>query len=90
MEYRVQFQYRPKDSDRPHDYGQSFDLTGGADAFLLLPDIGDHVELPTDDAISGVVENRLFTYMRLGDRVTCLISVVVTDSEVDLGRLMKA
>jgi hypothetical protein len=36
------------------------------------------------------VENRLFTYMRLGDRVTCLINVVVTDSEVDLGRLMKA
>jgi hypothetical protein len=90
MEYRVRFQYRPEDRERLLDYEQSFDLTGSPDKFLLLPDIGDHVDLPSEDRIRGVVENRLFTYMRLGERVTCLSNVVVTDSKLDIGTLMKA
>jgi hypothetical protein len=37
MKYRVQHQYRPKGSDRPLDYGQEFDLTGGPRTVSVAP-----------------------------------------------------
>ena len=40
MRYRVAFQYRPKNRDRPEDHTQSFDVTGGDDEFLMIPNIG--------------------------------------------------
>jgi len=91
MRYRVQFQ---KDRDRPHDHSQSFDVTGGGDAneFLLIPNIGDHVFLPDEDGQKGdegVVENRSFFYQRFADDVVCLINIVLTDSDVSGGRLIK-
>lgn len=98
MKYRVQFQYRPKDSARPLDYGQAFDVTGGdrdggADEFLLLPNVGDHVDLPDEGDEKGdfgKVENRLFCYQRLGDEMLCLINIVITDSDVGFDKLMKS
>ena len=89
MKYRVQYQYRPKGNDRPLDYGQEFELTGGPEEFLLLPNIGDHVSTEEQDELDGVVENRLFSYVRLGGEVLCIINIVLTDSDVPAGQLLK-
>jgi hypothetical protein len=55
--------------------------------FLLIPNIGDHVW--TDEAkLRGVVQSRLFNCMRICGFVdTCLINIVLTDSDVDAGEL---
>jgi hypothetical protein len=93
MRYRVAFQYRPKDRDRPEDHTQSFDVTGGHDEFLMIPNIGDHVFLPDEDGEkgdNGVVENRSFFYERTGGEVWCLVNIVLTDSDVPGGKLMKS
>jgi hypothetical protein len=36
-----------------------------------------------------VVENRSFFYQRFADDVVCLINIVLTDSDVSGGRLIK-
>ena len=95
MKYRVAFQYRPKNQSRPEDHEQSFDLTGGdeVEEFLLIPNIGDHVFLPDEDSEKGdkgVVESRSFFYQRGGDDMWCLVNIVLTDSDVDVGKLIKS
>ncbi|WP_373085284.1 hypothetical protein [Sneathiella sp.] len=89
MKYTVNFQYRPADSDRPLDESQSIELSNKNDSLLLLPNIGDHVLMPSDDNINGVVENRLFMYFESDKEDLCIINIVVTDSEVDQGKLLK-
>jgi len=85
MKFTVQFQYRPSKDERPLDYGQSFGLST-EEGLTFLPNIGDHVDFPKADNISGVVENRLFTFI---DEHNCYINIVVTDSDVPGGKLLK-
>ena len=92
MKYRVQFQYRPKNSARPLENGQEFNVIGDLQSFLLIPNIGDHVELPGDGKEGGaprVVEHRYFNYKRVNDEMFCFIKIAITDSDVDPARLMK-
>ena len=90
MQHRVRFQYRPRDSARPEDHEQDFDLVTD-EGPVLLPAIGDHVYIEGrtgEDPTSGIVENRTFSYLRPPNTI-CLITVVLTDSPIDQGRLMK-
>jgi hypothetical protein len=68
----------------------TIDSEGGGP--LLIPNIGDHVIFlrPKGDddegQIDGIVENRLFMYLAQG---ICSVNIVVTESDVDDGRLIK-
>ncbi|MET4808363.1 hypothetical protein [Limibacillus sp. MBR-115] len=90
MRYSVTYQYRPKDSSRPLDYGQSVEISSDGKDLILLPNIGDHVSFPDADEIRGIVENRLFHYPEMGEAEdVCVINIVVTKSEEDWGKLIK-
>ncbi len=86
MKYTVQYQYRRRESSRPDDYGQEFEIST-EDGQVLIPNIGDHVSFHDEQGIKGVVENRTFFYF---SNNLCSINIVVTDSDVDSGRLAKA
>jgi len=88
MKHRIQYQYRPRDAGRPRDYAQQFDLAT-EEGPILLPSIGDHVSMEKDAELDGVVENRNFHYISVGGETICLINIVLTDSNVDVGRLIK-
>jgi hypothetical protein len=92
MKHRIRFQYRPSGDARPEDYEQPFNLAT-EDGPVLLPEIGDHVDVQVDPEhelqITGIVENRTFTYITMQQETWCLITIVVTNSPVDWGRLMK-
>ncbi|MGB3552074.1 MAG: hypothetical protein WA993_15405 [Candidatus Binatus sp.] len=68
------------------------DIEADDGGLLLIPNIGDHVVfLRAADGggtkqIEAVVENRLFLYLAPN---ICTVNIVVTDSEVDTGRLIK-
>jgi hypothetical protein len=95
MQHRVRYQYRPRDSVRPLDYEQTFeiDTDGGP---VILPSIGDHAfvqdKSETTDPIKGIVEHRTFHYLRDdgdSESAICLITIIITESDVGLDRLMK-
>jgi hypothetical protein len=88
--YVVRFQYRPKDSVRPVDEAQDVPMDDiVADEPALVPNIGDHVDFDPPGRWWGVVEARLFRYIALpGVPVTCLVNVVLTDSDTEIGRLV--
>lgn len=104
MEYHVDFQYRPKGSDRPQDEpvldgnGRLLNLVHQNAG--MLPNIGDHIIFlraasrekdggyePYTKQVDGVVENRLFSYLSQG---LVIVNIVVTDSDVEHNRLIKA
>ena len=91
MRFKVEFQYRPKDHTRPNDYVQEFDMHGKEGIFFPIPDIGDHVciegEGYGDKAL--VVENRLFSYAGKPQDPYCVVNIVLTDSNVSPGILVK-
>jgi hypothetical protein len=93
MRHTVQFQFRPKGSSRPLDESQDFDLP--EDQPLNLPAVGDHVYLSGHSwgrEAALMVESRLFSYISLdasAERVTCMINIVLTESETDFGLLLK-
>jgi hypothetical protein len=94
MRYKVEFQYRPKDNARPLDYVQEFDRSGDDHTFQPIPNISDqvHIEVFEADSSRGflVVESRLFSYVGKPDDPYCAINIVLTDSDVDPGQLVKS
>ncbi len=89
MRHIVQFQFRPKNSERPLDEAQDFEFP--ADGPLNLPAVGDHVYLSGHSWGAGaalVVESRLFSYIS-SNPVTCMINIVLKESGTDSGRLLK-
>jgi hypothetical protein len=97
MKFKVEFQYRPKESQRPYDYVQEFDMKGDDTTFHAIPAVGDHVHMRGDGYGKGevgssicIVENRTFFYGGTSDDPYCAINIVLTDSDVDSGRLIKS
>jgi hypothetical protein len=95
MRFKVEYQYRPQDNARPLDYVQSFDMQGNEATFLPIPNIGDHVSIEEagfgkgDGSSICVVESRTFFYAGSANDPFCAINIVLTDSDVDPGRLIK-
>jgi hypothetical protein len=83
---RVQFQYRPQDQEKPLESGEPIDFGGDIDR-VDLPLVGDFVHLPSQ-GISGIVESRLFWYVQNGSNTSYLVNIVVTDTEVELTKLI--
>ncbi|MBW4590155.1 hypothetical protein G7B40_039690 [Aetokthonos hydrillicola Thurmond2011] len=94
QEFSISFQYRNRDKPRPGDFTHEHEVTISNGIFYPIPRIGEHVFLPSDNLgnvqeICGVVENITYRFMKLGDNYCCLINIVVTDSEIDPGKLVK-
>jgi hypothetical protein len=92
MRFKVEFQYRPKGNARPNDYVQEFDMAGDEETFFAIPNIGDHVHIEGEGYGKGflVVESRLFSYFGKPDDPYCVVNIVLTDSDVDQGKLLKS
>lgn len=87
MKCKIEYQYRPKTRSRPDDTVQEVII----DPALPVPNIGDHVHID-EEGWDGylVVENRLFSYMRGSSEPWLIINIVLTDSAVDSGKLLKS
>jgi hypothetical protein len=97
MKFKVEFQYRPKESARPYDYVQTFDMAGDQNNFVAIPAVGDHVHIESDGFGKGeagasicIVESRTFFYTGSANDPYCAINIVLTDSDADPGRLIKS
>lgn len=90
MRYKIEFQYKPEGSPRPYDESyKTVTMESGGTA--LIPNVGDFI-LVTDSkgtALEGVVATRLFNYVNLGQDDWCIVNIVVTDTDVDFGTLLK-
>jgi len=82
MKYSLQYQYKGPGDQRPQDYVQQDVLTLNAGDAVVIPNVGDSVELmltrPNEVDVYKVV-SRDFSYV--GD--WCSINIVVTDLDVN-------
>jgi hypothetical protein len=96
MRFKIEYQYRPRGSARPYDYVQEFDMQGNEATFWPIPNVGDHVSIEREGFGKGegggisVVESRTFFYAGSANDPFCAINIVLTDSDVDPGRLIKS
>jgi hypothetical protein len=95
MKYHVNYQYLPKGASRPVDDGTTVELSVDESGFALLPDAGDFVALDNsmNDMASfhGKVKSRLFSYTQGKDvsLASCIINIVVEETDDDWGKLIK-
>lgn len=93
--YGVDYQYMRKGALRPDDDGVAVDLSSTDNPLLLLPNVGDYVDIQGQDdtyiSFCGKVKSKLFRYIRSHDEeVICLISIVVEEVDDDVwGSLVK-
>jgi hypothetical protein len=91
--YGYDYQYLPKGNSRPIDDGDIVSCSSEENALLILPNVGDYVNISNDDSrssFSGVVKTKLFNYVRINDdHVHCIINIVVEESDLDWGSLIK-
>lgn len=91
--YSYDYQYLPKGSTRPIDDGDIVGCSSEENPFLLLPNVGDFVSICNDNSrssFSGIVKTRYFTYTRISEEcIQCSINIVVAESDVDWGTLIK-
>lgn len=91
--YSYDFQYLIKGHSRPSDDGEIVGCTSEDNPIMMLPNVGDYVNISNDetrDSFAGIVKTRYFSYHRLkDDHVHCMINIVVAESDVDWGTLLK-
>jgi hypothetical protein len=93
LRYYANYQYRPADHPRPIDDGTLVDITSENGELILLPNVGDYVEIPGEANLTGIVETRLFSYVTSAsspENPACIINIVVGDTGINWGRLSKA
>lgn len=87
--YAINFQHLPKGRDRPIDDGQTVECETDDTGFMLVPNVGDFVNLARlsedDPGMTGRVRSRLFMY--LGE--SCVVNIVVEETGDDWGKLIK-
>ncbi len=80
MKYKVEFQYKPQNRERPYDEVQEIDISAERGEAIPIPDVGDSVEYQDGDTmVARKVLTRHFTY--LGE--WCGVNIVVTDIPAD-------
>ena len=95
MRYTIDYQYMPKGAARPVDDGEIIAIAATDESGLvLLPAVGDFVEFEAHGGRSGFigkVKSRAFFYTRLSDdSVSCLINMVVAETDDDSAKLIKS
>jgi len=97
MEYSIDYQYMPKNASRPHDDGAVVGIKANSESGLvILPNVGDfvHIDNSADGgervSFSGEVRSRAFFYTRTSNgKVFCSVNIVVAESDVNWGTLIK-
>ena len=87
--YGVDYQYMRKGASRPADDGVIVDLSSTDNPLLLLPNVGDYVDIQgqgnTYGSFGGKVKSKLFRYIRThGNEVFCSINIVVEEVDDDV------
>lgn len=89
MRYFLNYQNLGKGDDRPIDEGETIDIDIQKDGHAILPSVGDFVLLDnsgTDMAsFRGRVRSRLFRYVK----DSCMINIVLEESDDEWGALIK-
>ncbi|CAM5195100.1 hypothetical protein [Alishewanella longhuensis] len=97
IKYGIDYQYLPKDSDRPLDDGEIVGIEATSESGqVILPNVGDYVHIDNSadggqrSKFSGKVKSRLFNYVRINDdEVFCGVNIVVEETDDDWGKLIK-
>ncbi|MEN4873943.1 hypothetical protein [Kosakonia cowanii] len=91
--YSYDYQFLPKGAVRPVDDGDIVGCSSNENPLLMLPNVGDYVNISNNDSrssFSGIVKTKLFNYIRIdNEHVHCSINIVVAESDVDFGSLIK-
>jgi hypothetical protein len=87
--YAINFQRLNKGASRPTDDGQTVECETDSSGFMLVPNVGDFVQLTPlkqgDISMTGRVRSRMFLYA--GEH--CVVNIVVEDTDDDWGLLIK-
>lgn len=91
--YSVDYQHLRKGAKRPDDDGIIVPLESTGNPLLLLPSVGDYVNIAgRNEELShfcGRVKSKLFTYTRIpGDIVHCGINIIVEEVDMDWDKLI--
>lgn len=96
MKYGIDYQFLPKNSDRPIDDGEIVGIEAtDQSGIVLLPNVGDyvHIENSADplgrSSFCGRVRSRLFRYIRTSKDIHCHVNIVVEEDNDDWGKLIK-
>ncbi len=96
MKYRIDYQYLPKDSVRPHDDGEVIGIDATDETgTVILPNVGDFVDIDNcansseHSSFYGRVRSRMFHYTRTDTDVYCIVNIVVEETDDDWGKLIK-
>jgi len=83
MKYKIEFQYKSKESTRPSDEVQSEDISSETGKYIPVPTVGDTVACKLRGRIEAFkVLTRHFSYIQSGDQeISCCVNIVVTDVE---------
>jgi len=91
--YGYDYQYLPKGHARPIDDGDIVSCSSEDNPLLILPNVGDYINIMNDKTRSsfvGIVKTKYFNYIRISDdHVHCAINIVVEEDDIDLGTLIK-
>jgi hypothetical protein len=96
IQYRIDYQELSKGSVRPSDDGEvvgieATDETGS----VIIPNVGDYVSIDNDgdeqgrSSFAGKVRSWLFRYVRAGEKMWCIVNIIVEHTEDDWGLLVK-
>jgi hypothetical protein len=98
VKYWIEYQHMPDGAPRPVDQGEvvAIEVTdkGG---FAAVPNVGDFVSIDNSGdrdegraSFSGKVRSRLFRYIRTSNTdISCLINIVVAETDDEWGALVK-
>lgn len=99
MKYFVDYQYMPKGAARPADDGEVVGIEAtDKSGVVILPNVGDYVQIDNSiggdkrSSFDGKVQSRLFRYIGAGDtgvEPSCLVNIVVAETNDDWGKLVK-
>jgi hypothetical protein len=87
VKYKIEFQYKPADRERPYDEVQDQEILFEHGEFVPIPDVGDSVEYQEgDQTVARKVVSRHFGYLS----GWCTVNIVVTDmSDEEYGTRLK-
>lgn len=98
MKFSVDYQYLPKNAVRPIDDGEVVSITfdSQSPSSVILPSVGDYVQISNGAggrvSFDGKVKSRLFRYIRTGQGdgdISCMVNIVVEETNDDWGKLVK-
>jgi hypothetical protein len=84
MKYKIEFQYKPKQSARPIDAVQPEDISSETGEYIPIPGVGDTVACKIRGGMEAFkVLTRHFSYFESADgKISwCCVNIVVTDVE---------